>query len=91
MFLNVPQCSSKHEFAEAASRVPACQLSIFCDDDVFLLEEEDVDVSLHANYSGDDFYCLGRGVGVNSYDEEDGDEGKKEEPRPCMSIVQWLR
>ena len=28
-------------FAEAASRVPACQLSIFCDDDAFCLEEEE--------------------------------------------------
>ena len=30
-------------FAEVASRVPACQLSIFCDDDAFCLEEEDID------------------------------------------------
>ena len=30
-------------FAKAASRVPACQLSIFCDDDAFCLEEEDID------------------------------------------------
>ena len=41
MCLNVPQCPSKHEFTEAASRVPACQLSIFCDDDAFSLEEEE--------------------------------------------------
>ena len=29
-------------FAEAASRVPACQFSSGCDDDVYRLEEEDI-------------------------------------------------
>ena len=50
MSSNVHQCASMSHnalrsmsFAEAASRVPACQLSIFYDDDVFRLKEEDVD------------------------------------------------